>query len=69
MPQAHQVATAPGFVPAARPLPELIAEAVQCRTTPLSVLLRLMAALDHEGGHPDALRLQLRNRIGAPLDA
>lgn len=43
-----------------------IAEAVQSRATPLSQLLRLMSALDAQGGD-EALRGQLRARIGAPL--
>ena len=69
MPQTRQVVTATGFVPGAKSLPEQIADAVQNRTTPLSMLLRLMAALDAQGGDDEALRLQLRARIGAPLDA
>lgn len=69
MPQTRQVVTAAGFVPGAKPLPEQIADAVQDRTTPLSMLLRLMAALDAQGGGDETLRLQLRARIGAPLDA
>ena len=68
MPQTHQAEPAPRFLPAAKPLPEQIAEAVACRSTPLSHLLRLMAALQEEGGN-EALRLRLRARIGAPLDA
>ncbi|WP_375464604.1 hypothetical protein [uncultured Methylobacterium sp.] len=46
-----------------------IAEAVRNRATPISQLLRLMSALDAEGGANENLRLQLRARIGAPLDA
>ena len=69
MPQTQQVVTASCFVPGAKSLPEQIAEAVQSRTTPLSMLLRLMAALDAQGGGNESLRLQLRTRIGAPLDA
>ena len=68
MPQTHQSSPAPRFVPAAKPLPEQIAEAIECRSTPLSHLLRLMAALNAEGGN-EALRHQLRARIGAPLDS
>ncbi|WP_345821508.1 hypothetical protein ABC766_06000 [Methylobacterium fujisawaense] len=68
MPQTHQAGPAPRYVPAAKSLPEQIADAVACRSTPLSQLLRLMAALDAEGGN-EALRLRLRARIGAPLDA
>ncbi|MGH1591179.1 hypothetical protein ACRBEV_25880 [Methylobacterium phyllosphaerae] len=67
MPQTHQASPAPRFVPAAKTLREQIADAVESRSTPLSQLLRLMAALDAEGGN-EALRLQLRARIGAPLD-
>jgi c-di-GMP-related signal transduction protein len=68
MPQTQQASAAPRFVPAAKTLPEQIAEAVENRATPLSQLLRLMSALESEGGN-EALRLQLRARIGAPLDA
>lgn len=68
MPQTHQSSPAPRFVPAAKPLPERIAEAIACRSTPLSHLLRLMSALNAEGGN-EALRHELRARIGAPLDA
>lgn len=68
MPQTHQAQPATRFVPVAQSLPEQIAEAVASRTTPLSYLLRLMAALQAEGGN-EALRLRLRARIGAPLDA
>ncbi|MGT2480151.1 hypothetical protein ACU4GR_17855 [Methylobacterium oryzae CBMB20] len=68
MPRTHQAGPAPRFVPAAKTLPEQIADAVESRSTPLSQLLRLMAALDAEGGN-EALRLRLRARIGAPLDA
>ena len=52
-----------------KPLHERITEAVQSRATPISHLLRLMAALDAEGSANETLRLQLRARIGAPLDA
>ena len=68
MPQIHQASPVPRFVPAAPPLPEQIAEAIRSRSTPLSHLLRLMAALNAEGGN-ESLRHQLRARIGAPLDA
>ncbi|MHC2105659.1 MULTISPECIES: hypothetical protein [unclassified Methylobacterium] len=68
MPQTHQSSPAPRFVPVAKPLPEQIAEAIACRSTPLSHLLRLMSALNAEGGD-EALRHELRARIGAPLDA
>ena len=68
MPQTHQAQPASRFVPVAKSLPEQIAEAVECRSTPLSHLLRLMAALPKEGGN-EALRLRMRARIGAPLDA
>jgi hypothetical protein len=68
MPQTHQAGPAPRFVPGAKTLPEQIAEAIGSRSTPLSQLLRLMSALDAEGGN-ESLRLQLRARIGAPLDA
>lgn len=68
MPQTHQAPPASRFIPVAKTLPEQIAEAVESRSTPLSHLLRLMAALQEEGGN-EALRLRLRARIGAPLDA
>lgn len=68
MPQTRQVVTASPVVPGAKSLPEQIADAVQSRATPLSMLLRLMAALDAQGGD-EILRLKLRARIGAPLDA
>ncbi|MCJ2070695.1 hypothetical protein MKK75_18175 [Methylobacterium sp. J-030] len=68
MPQTHQAQPAPRFVPVATTLPEQIAEAIACRSTPLSHLLRLMTALQAEGGN-ESLRLKLRARIGAPLDA
>ncbi|MBP1183205.1 hypothetical protein [Methylobacterium sp. PvR107] len=68
MPQTHQASPARRFVPCAKPLPEQIAEAIDSRSTPLSQLLRLMSALEAEGGN-EALRLQLRARIGAPLNA
>ena len=68
MPQTHSAAPAPRFVPDGKPLPEQIAESIGSRSTPLSQLLRLMAALEAEGGDA-VLRLQLRARIGAPLDA
>jgi len=68
MPQTHRAQPAPRFVPVAKSLPEQIADAVACRSTPLSHLLRLMAALQAEGGN-ESLRLKLRARIGAPLDA
>jgi hypothetical protein len=68
MPQTHQASPVLRFVPGAKPLPEQIAEAIGCRSTPLSQLLRLMSALEAEGGN-EALRLQLRARIGAPLNA
>lgn len=68
MPQTHQAEPVSRFIPAGKSLPEQIAEAVSSRATPLSHLLRLMAALQEEGGN-EALRLRLRARIGAPLDA
>lgn len=68
MPQTHQADAAPRFVPGHKSLPEQIAEAVACRSTRLSQLLRLMAALEAEGGN-EGLRLKLRARIDAPLDA
>ncbi|MDH2308134.1 hypothetical protein [Methylobacterium brachiatum] len=68
MPQTHQASPAPRFVPVAKPLADQIAEAIACRSTPLSHLLRLMSALNAEGGN-EALRHKLRVRIGAPLDA
>ncbi|MDP4025920.1 hypothetical protein Q8W71_25130 [Methylobacterium sp. NEAU 140] len=68
MRQSCTAGTEPRFVPYDKSLPEQIAEAVRSRTTPLSQLLRLMTALDAQGGDED-LRLQLRARIGAPLGA
>lgn len=68
MPQTHHAGPASRFVPAVKTLPEQIAEAVDNRSTPLSQLLRLMSALNAEGGD-EALRLRLRARIGAPLDS
>ncbi|MCJ2062121.1 hypothetical protein MKK63_05320 [Methylobacterium sp. J-088] len=68
MPQTHQAQPAMRFVPAAKSLPDQIADAVACRSTPLSHLLRLMAALQAEGGD-ETLRLRLRARIGAPLNS
>lgn len=68
MRQSCTAGTEPRFVPGDKSLPEQIAEAVRSRATPLSQLLRLMSALDAEGGDED-LRLQLRARIGAPLGA
>jgi hypothetical protein len=68
MPQTHQADAAPRYVPGPKSLPEQIAEAIESRSTRLSQLLRLMAALEAEGGN-EVLRLQLRARIGAPLDA
>lgn len=69
MPQTREADTASGTVPGAQPLPEQIAEAVRSRATPLSRLLRLMAALDAQGDGDETLRVQLRARIGAPRDA
>jgi hypothetical protein len=68
MPQTHQTVPAPRFIPGSKSLSDQIAEAIGSRTTPLSQLLRLMSALEAEGGD-ERLRLQLRARIGAPLDA
>ncbi|GJE12508.1 MULTISPECIES: hypothetical protein [Methylobacterium] len=68
MPQTHLAGPARRFIPGSKSLPEQIADAIGSRSTPLSQLLRLMAALEAEGGD-DRLRLQLRARIGAPLDA
>jgi len=49
------------------PLRVLIDAAVQDRTTPISRLLRLMAALDADTNDNENLRHVLRARIGAPL--
>ena len=51
------------------PLQDLIAAAVQDRSTPISRLLRLMSALDADATANQNLRHQLRARIGAPLSA
>lgn len=66
MRQNFRTGTEPRPAAGDKPLPQLIAEAVQSRTTPLSQLLRLMSALDAQDGD-DTLRVQLRTRIGAPL--
>ena len=66
--QIRELASEPCFSPRGRSLAEQIAEAVRSRTTPLSQLLRLMAAVDAQGGDVDLKQL-LRSRIGAPLDA
>ena len=66
MPQTHHAGPAPRFIPGAKSLPEQIADAIESRSTPLSQLLRLMAALQAEGGD-ERLRYRLRARIGAPL--
>ena len=68
MPQTHHAGPAPRFIPGSKSLPEQIADAIGSRSTPLSQLLRLMAALEAAGGD-ERLRLQLRARIGAPLSA
>ncbi len=66
--QIREFANEPCFSPRSLSLTEQIVEAVRNRTTPLSHLLRLMSAVDEQGG--DArLKQLLRNRIGAPLDA
>jgi hypothetical protein len=66
--QIHDVANAPCFSPRGRSLSEQIADAVRDRATPISKLLRLMAAVDQQGGD-EGLRRVLRARIGAPLDS
>ena len=66
MPQTHLAGPAPRFIPGPKSLPEQIADAIESQSTPLSQLLRLMAALQAEGGD-ERLRHQLRARIGAPL--
>ncbi|KQO67218.1 hypothetical protein ASG51_01025 [Methylobacterium sp. Leaf465] len=55
--------------PASEPVPlrALIDAAVEDRTTPISRLLRLMAALDADTNDNENLRHVLRARIGAPL--
>ncbi|MCJ2013803.1 hypothetical protein [Methylobacterium sp. J-076] len=66
--QTRDVASKPCFSPRGHNLAEQIAEAVRSRATPLSQLLRLMSAVDAQGGD-DRLKQILRSRIGAPLDA
>ncbi|KQP31904.1 hypothetical protein ASF49_09805 [Methylobacterium sp. Leaf104] len=67
MPQPAQ--TYPTSLPVSEPTPlrALIDAAVQDRTTPISRLLRLMAALDADTNDNENLRHVLRARIGAPL--
>jgi hypothetical protein len=66
--QFRDVANEPCFSPRGRSLSEQIADAVRNRATPISQLLRLMAAVDAQGGD-EVMRRVLRARIGAPLDA
>lgn len=66
--QSRDVASQPCFSLRGLSLSDQIAEAVSSRQTPLSQLLRLMAALDAQGGD-DRLRRLLRTRIGEPLQA
>lgn len=68
--QLRELANEPCFSSRSRSrsLAEQIADAVRSRTTPLSQLLRLMSAVDAQGGDA-SLKQLLRNRIGAPLDA
>lgn len=66
--QTRDFASEPCFSFRGKSLADQIAEAVRSRTTPLSQLLRLMAAVDKEGGDR-RLKQILRTRIGAPLDA
>lgn len=66
--QIREIASEPCFSPRSRSLAEQVADAVRNRATPLSQLLRLMSALDAEGGDEGLKRL-LRTRIGAPLEA
>lgn len=66
--QLREVANEPCFSSRSRSLAEQIADAVRSRTTPLSQLLRLMSAVDAQGGDA-SLKQLLRTRIGAPLDA
>lgn len=66
--QTREIASEPCFSQRSRSLAEQIADAVRNRATPLSQLLRLMSALDEEGGDERLKRL-LRTRIGAPLEA
>lgn len=64
----REIASEPCFSLRSRSLAEQIAEAVRNRTTPLSQLLRLMSAVDAQGGD-ESLKQLLRRRIGAPLEA
>ena len=66
--QTRAIASEPCFSSRSRSLAEQITEAVRNRTTPLSQLLRLMSAVDAQGGDA-GLKQLLRTRIGAPLDA
>lgn len=66
--QTRDRASEPCFSSRSHNLAEQIAEAVRSRTTPLSQLLRLMSAVDAQGGDA-SLKQLLRNRIGAPLEA
>lgn len=55
---------------AERTLQQQVADAVQDSALPISRLLRLMWALDAaQDDVRERLRAQLRQRIGAPLDA
>jgi len=62
--------TAESIVASANNLEQQVTEAVANRALPISQLLRLMWALDADQTAINAkLRAQLRDRIGAPLDA
>ncbi len=66
--QIRNLANEPCFSPRGHSLAEQIADAVRNQATPISHLLRLMAAVDEQGGD-EGLRRVLRARIGAPLNA
>lgn len=65
--QSAQTTSKPHPVIEPTSLRTLIDAAVQDRTTPISRLLRLMAALDADTNDNENLRHVLRARIGAPL--
>ena len=67
MPQPAQTNLKPECSGEPTPLQAQIQSAVQDRTTPISRLLRLMAALDADTNDNENLRHVLRARIGAPL--
>jgi hypothetical protein len=67
MPQPAQTNLKSECIGEQPPLQVQIQSAVQDRTTPISRLLRLMAALDADASANENLRHVLRARIGAPL--